>query len=42
MITALANSRNIPDVQALQQVDKSKIAESVYNLDIDYGKELYE
>ena len=42
MRTALANSRNIPAVQALQQVDKEKIAEFVHNLGIDYGKELYE
>jgi penicillin-binding protein 1A len=42
MRTALANSRNIPAVQALQQVDKAKIAEFVHALGIDYGKELYE
>ena len=42
MRTALANSRNIPAVQALQQVDKTKIAEFVHKLGIDYGKELYE
>ena len=42
MRTALANSRNIPAVQALQQVDKEKIAEFVHALGIDYGKELYE
>ena len=42
MRTALSNSRNIPAVQALQQVDKEKIAEFVHALGIDYGKELYE
>jgi len=33
---ALARSRNIPAVQAFQQVDKTKIAEFVHNLGIDY------
>ena len=42
MRTALANSRNIPAVQALQQVDKTKIAEFAHKLGIDFGKELYE
>ena len=42
MRTALSKSRNIPAVQALQQVDKNKIAEFVHNLGIDYGDELYE
>lgn len=42
MRTALYRSRNIPAVQAFQQVDKEKIAEFVHNLGIDYGDELYE
>ena len=42
MRTALANSRNIPAVQAMQQVDKEKVAEFVHALGIDYGDELYE
>ena len=42
MRTALARSRNIPAVQAFQQVDKNKIVEFVHNLGIDYGDELYE
>ena len=33
---ALARSRNIPAVQAFQAVDKTKIAEFVHNLGIDY------
>ncbi len=39
---ALAASRNIPALQAYQQVDPEKIAEFVHNLGIDYGKELNE
>lgn len=42
MRSALYKSRNIPAVQAFQQVDKEKIAEFVHNLGIDYGDELYE
>ena len=42
MRQALVKSRNIPAVQAFQQVDKTKIAEFVHNLGIDYGKDLYE
>lgn len=42
MRTALYRSRNIPAVQAFQQVDKEKISEFVHNLGIDYGDELYE
>jgi len=38
----LIDSRNIPAVQAFQQVDKTKIAEFVHGLGIDYGEELYE
>lgn len=42
MRDALVDSRNIPALQAFQQVDKDKIKEFVHNLGIDYGKELYE
>ena len=42
MRIALARSRNIPAVQAFQQVDKDKISEFVHNLGIDYGETLYE
>ena len=42
MRTALAKSRNVPAVQAFQQVDKDKIADFVHALGIDYGDELYE
>ncbi len=36
MRQALAQSRNIPAVQAFQAVDKNKISEFVHNLGIDY------
>lgn len=42
MHDVLVDSRNVPAVQAFQQVDKSKIAEFVHNLGIDYGENLYE
>lgn len=42
MRTALYRSRNIPAVQAFQQVDKNNIAEFVHNLGIDYGDDLFE
>lgn len=42
MKEALFRSRNIPAVQAFQQVDKEKIAEFVHNVNIDYGENLYE
>lgn len=42
MRTALYRSRNIPAVQAFQQVDKEKISEFVHNLGFDYGDELFE
>lgn len=38
----LIDSRNIPALQAFQQVDKSKIAEFVQGLGIDYGEDLFE
>ncbi len=38
MRQALAQSRNIPAVQAFQQVDKNKISEFVHNVGIDYCK----
>ncbi|MCI8575786.1 MAG: hypothetical protein HFI09_04885 [Bacilli bacterium] len=38
----LIDSRNIPAVQAFQQVEKDKITEFVHNLGIDYGDTLYE
>ncbi len=39
---ALARSRNIPALQAFQQVDKTKIAEFVHACGINYGDTLYE
>ena len=46
MRRALINSRNIPAIQAMQQVANEvgmdKIAEFASNLGIDYGEELYE
>lgn len=42
MRDVLIDSRNIPAVQAFQQVDKDKITEFVHNLGIDYGDTLYE
>lgn len=42
MRDALSNSRNVPAVQAFQQVDKDKIADFVHKLGINYGDELYE
>ena len=42
MRTALARSRNIPAVQAFQQLNKSKVSDFVHSLGIDYGENLYE
>ncbi len=42
MKVQLRNSRNIPALQAFQQVDPKNIAEFAHNCGIDYGKELYE
>ena len=42
MRQALAQSRNIPAVQAFQAVDKTKAAEFIHNCGIDYGDTLYE
>jgi penicillin-binding protein 1A len=42
MRTALSNSRNIPAIQAFQQLDKDKIASFAHSLGIDYGDNLYE
>ena len=42
MRTALSTSRNIPAIQAFQQVDKDKIAEFVHNVGLHYGDNLYE
>ncbi|HOP65428.1 MAG TPA: transglycosylase domain-containing protein [Bacilli bacterium] len=42
MRLALARSRNIPALQAFQQVDKDKIAEFVHACGVDYGDTLYE
>lgn len=42
MRQALSRSRNIPAVQAFQQVDKSDLAWFVQNLGIKYGDELFE
>ena len=42
MRQALAQSRNIPAVQAFQAVDKQKAAEFIHNCGIDYGDTLYE
>ncbi len=42
MRTALSTSRNIPAIQAFQQVDKEKIKEFVHNVGLHYGDELYE
>lgn len=42
MRAALIDSRNIPALQAFQQVDKDKIAEFAHSLGIDYGENLYE
>ena len=42
MRQALAQSRNIPAVQAFQAVEKDKIAEFVHACGIDFGDELYE
>lgn len=39
---ALVDSRNIPALQAFQQVDKNKIADFAHSLGIDYGENLYE
>lgn len=42
MRSALAQSRNIPALQAFQAVEKEKISNFVHSLGINYGKELYE
>lgn len=42
LAAVLIDSRNIPALQAFQQVDKSKIAEFVHGLGIDYGDDLFE
>ena len=42
MRKALSESRNIPALQAFQQVDKTKISEFVHSLGINYGDTLYE
>lgn len=42
MTEFLIDSRNVPAVQAFQQVDKEKIAEFVHSLGIDYGDTLVE
>lgn len=42
MTSLLIDSRNVPAVQAFQQVDKDKIAEFVHGLGIDYGDTLHE
>ena len=42
MRIALSTSRNIPAVQAFQQVDNEKIAEFVHNVGLHYGDNLYE
>lgn len=42
MTSVLIDSRNVPAVQAFQQVDKNNIAEFVHGLGIDYGDALYE
>lgn len=39
---ALARSRNIPALQAFQQLDPANVKEFVNNVGIDYGKNLYE
>ncbi len=42
MKTALFKSRNIPAIQAFQQLDKQKVSDFVHSLGIDYGDKLYE
>ncbi len=42
MRSVLIDSRNVPAVQAFQQVDREKIGEFAHNLGIDYGDVLYE
>lgn len=42
MTSVLIDSRNIPAVQAFQQVDKNKISEFAHGLGIDYGDMLLE
>jgi len=42
MRTALASSRNIPAVQAFQEVSDANISEFVHNIGINYGNQLYE
>lgn len=42
LAAVLIDSRNIPALQAFQQVDKDKIAEFVHGLGIDYGDSLFE
>ncbi len=42
MRDALVDSRNVPALQAFQQVDKEKIADFAHSLGIDFGNNLYE
>lgn len=42
MKTALYKSRNIPAIQAFQQLDKEKVSDFVHRLGINYGDNLYE
>lgn len=42
MKQALAQSRNIPALQAFHQLDKKDLADHVHSYGIDYGKHLYE
>ena len=42
MRDALSKSRNIPALQAFQQLDTNKIADFTHSLGIDYGDYLYE
>ena len=42
MRDALIDSRNVPALQAFQEVDKDKIADFAHSLGIHYGEDLYE
>lgn len=42
MRDALIDSRNVPALQAFQEVDNNKIADFAHSLGIDYGENLYE
>lgn len=42
MRDALIDSRNVPALQAFQEVDKDKISEFAHSLGVDYGENLYE